>query len=179
MIRTYDGHTPAIGKRVFLAEMCAVIGDVVIGDESSIWYGAVVRGDMMPIRIGARTNIQDGTIIHITGGRFGTTIGSDVTVGHGAILHACVVEDHCLIGMGSIVLDGSRIGSGSFVGAGALVTPGTDIPPNSMVLGSPARITRQVTVAEREQITYGAAHYVELARRYLGELAEHDRSSIR
>jgi gamma-carbonic anhydrase len=167
MLRPLDGVRPRLGRGVFLAEICAVIGDVELGDESSIWYGTVVRGDVMPIRIGARTNVQDGTIVHVTAGRFGTVIGSDCTIGHGAIIHACTVEDHCLIGMGSTLLDGAVIGSGSLVGAGALVTPGTVIPPGSLVIGSPARVKRPVTDKEREQIEYGAAHYVELARRYL------------
>lgn len=167
IVRRYGGKLPEIGHGVFLAETAAVIGDVVIGDESSIWYAAVVRGDEMAIRIGARTSIQDGAIVHVTSGRFGTTVGSDCTVGHGAILHACIVEDGCLIGMGSTILDGARIGRGSLVGAGALVTPGTDIPPGSLVLGSPARVVRPVNQKEREQIEYGAAHYVELTRRYL------------
>jgi gamma-carbonic anhydrase len=166
-IRGFDGKFPVLGRGVFLAETCVVIGDVEIGDESSIWYGTVVRGDVMPIRIGARTSIQDGTIIHVTSGRSGTTIGSDCTVGHGAIIHACTVEDLCLIGMGSILLDGARVGRGSLVGAGALVTPGTDIPPNSLVIGSPAKVKRPVNAREREQIEYGAAHYVELTRSYL------------
>jgi len=167
MLRELDGKRPQVGRGVFLAETCAVIGDVVIGDDSSIWYATVVRGDVMPIRIGARSNIQDGTIVHVTSGKFGTTIGDDVTIGHGAIVHACTVEDFCLIGMGSTILDGARIGRGSLVGAGALVTPGTVIPPGSLVLGAPARVKRPVNEQEREQITYGAAHYVELARRYL------------
>ncbi|HEY4243113.1 MAG TPA: gamma carbonic anhydrase family protein [Kofleriaceae bacterium] len=167
MIRSFDGITPTIGRGVFLAETCAVIGDVVIGEESSIWYATVVRGDVMPIRIGARTSIQDGAVIHVTAERFGTTIGDDVTVGHGAIIHACIVEDFCLIGMGSTILDGARIGRGSLVGAGALVTPGTDIPPGSLVLGSPAKVKRPVTPKEQEQIRFGAEHYVHLARRYL------------
>ncbi|HEU0032524.1 MAG TPA: gamma carbonic anhydrase family protein [Kofleriaceae bacterium] len=167
MLRSVGGKVPVIGRAVFLAETCAVIGDVVIGDESSIWYSTVVRGDVMPIRIGARTNVQDGTIIHVTSDRFGTTIGDDVTIGHGAIVHACTVEDACLIGMGSIILDGARIGRGSLIGAGALVTPGTVIPPGSLVLGSPAKVKRAINDAEREQIEYGAAHYVTLARTYL------------
>jgi carbonic anhydrase/acetyltransferase-like protein (isoleucine patch superfamily) len=169
VIRGYGGIHPTIGDGVFLAETCAVIGDVVVGEASSIWYGAVVRGDVMPIRIGARTSIQDNTVIHVTSERFGTTIGSDCTVGHSAIIHACTVEDFCLIGMGSILLDGCRIGRGSLVGAGALVTPGTDIPPNSLVVGSPAKVKRELNDKEREQISYGASHYVELARRYLAE----------
>jgi carbonic anhydrase/acetyltransferase-like protein (isoleucine patch superfamily) len=169
VVRAHDGKRPELGRGVFLAETCAVIGDVVIGDESSIWYGTVIRGDVMPIRIGARTSIQDNTVIHVTAGVSGTTIGDDCTIGHAAIIHACTVEDFCLIGMGSILLDGARIGAGSLVGAGALVTPGTDIPPNSLVLGSPAKVKRAISESEREQIRYGAHHYVELARRYLAE----------
>jgi carbonic anhydrase/acetyltransferase-like protein (isoleucine patch superfamily) len=167
IVRPLDGKRPTIGARAFLAETSAVIGDVVIGDESSIWYSAVVRGDVMPIRIGARTSIQDNTVIHVTSGFAGTIVGDDCTVGHSAILHACTVEDLCLIGMGAIVLDGVRIGRGSLVGAGALVTPGTDIPPGSFVLGAPARVKRTVSDSEREQMEYSARHYVELTRRYL------------
>ena len=168
-LRTFAGKTPEIGRGVFLAESCSVIGDVVIGEESSIWYSTVVRGDVMPIRIGARTSIQDNAVIHVTSDFSGTIIGNDCTVGHSAIIHACTVEDFCLIGMGSIILDGARIGRGSLVGAGALVTPGTDIPPGSLVVGSPAKVKRPVNEKEREQIVYGAAHYVELTRRYLAE----------
>ena len=167
ILRSYAGKHPRIGSGVFLAETCALIGDVVVGDESSIWYSTVLRGDEMPIRIGARTSMQDGTVVHVTSGRSGTTVGDDCTIGHGVILHACTVEDGCLIGMGSTILDGSRIGRGSLVGAGALVTPGTDIPPDSLVLGSPARVVRPVNQKERAQIEFGATHYVELARRYL------------
>jgi carbonic anhydrase/acetyltransferase-like protein (isoleucine patch superfamily) len=167
MIRGHAGKKPVLGAGVFVAETAAVIGDVVIGDESSIWYGTVVRGDVMPIRIGARTSIQDNTVIHVTSDFSGTTIGDDCTVGHAAIIHACTVEDFCLIGMGSIILDGARIGRGSLVGAGALVTPGTDIPPGSLVIGSPAKVKRPLNEKEREQIRYGAEHYVELTRRYL------------
>ena len=169
MIRTHAGNTPRLGTGVFLAETCAVIGDVLLGDEASIWYGTVLRGDVMSIRIGARTNLQDNTVVHVTGGRFGTLIGDDCTIGHAAFIHACTVEDFCLIGMGSILLDGCRIGRGSLVGAGALVTPGTDIPPGSLVLGSPAKVKRPINASEREQIAYGATHYVELARTYLAE----------
>src|SRR5579872_1704268 len=161
MIRRYAGIKPRIGRGVFLAETCAVIGDTEIGDDSSIWYGTVVRGDVMPIRIGARTSLQDNTVVHVTDGKFGTVIGDDCTIGHGAIIHACTIGDACLIGMGAIVLDGVRIGTGSFVGAGALVTPGTDIPPGSFVLGAPARVRRPVDDRERLQIEYGARHYVE------------------
>jgi carbonic anhydrase/acetyltransferase-like protein (isoleucine patch superfamily) len=165
-VRSFNGKTPDLGRGVYLAETCAVIGDVVIGEDSSICYSTVVRGDVMPIRIGARTSIQDNTVIHVTSDFSGTIIGNDCTIGHSAIIHACTVEDFCLIGMGSIILDGARIGRGSLVGAGALVTPGTDIPPGSLVIGSPAKVKRPVNDKEREQIAYGAQHYVELARRY-------------
>ncbi len=166
-IRSYAGKHPELGRGVFLAETCSVIGDVAIGEDSSIWYGTVVRGDVMPIQIGARTSVQDNTVIHVTSDFSGTIVGDDCTIGHGAIIHACTVEDFCLIGMGSILLDGAVIGRGSLVGAGALVTPGTHIPPASLVVGSPAKVKRPINDKEREQIAYGAQHYVELTRRYL------------
>lgn len=175
-VRSYAGKHPRIGHGVFLAETCALIGDIVIGDESSIWYSTVLRGDVMSIRVGARTSMQDGVIVHVTSQQFATAVGNDCTIGHGAILHGCTVEDECLIGMGSTILDGARIGRGSLVGASALVTPGTDIPPGSLVIGVPARVVRPVNRKEREQIEYGAAHYVELARRYL---AGEGQSSVR
>jgi gamma-carbonic anhydrase len=176
ILRSYAGKHPQIGRGVFLAETCAVIGGVVIGDDSSVWYSTVLRGDVMTIHIGARTSMQDGTVVHVTSERFGTVVGNDCTIGHGVILHGCTIEDWCLIGMGSTILDGARIGRGSLVGAGALVTPGTDIPAGSLVLGMPARVVRPVNDKERAQIEYGAAHYVELARRYLAGEAE---SSVR
>ena len=167
VVRSYAGKHPRIARTVFLAETCAVIGDVEIGDESSIWYSTVLRGDVMAIRIGARTSLQDGTVVHVTSEKLGTTVGDDCTIGHAVILHGCTIEDSCLIGMGSTILDGARIGRGSLVGAGALVTPGTDIPPGSLVLGAPARVVRPVNQKEREQIEYAAAVYIELTRRYL------------
>ncbi len=167
ILRGHAGKKPVLGASVFVAENAAIIGDVVIGDESSIWYATTVRGDVMPIRIGARTSIQDNTVIHVTSDYAGTDIGDDCTIGHSAIIHACTVESFCLIGMGAILLDGARIGTGSLVGAGALVTPGTNIPPGSLVIGSPAKVKRPLNDKEREQIRYGAAHYVELARAYL------------
>lgn len=167
VVRSFDGHTPRLGRNVWLADTAAVIGDVVIGDDSSVWFSTVLRGDVMAIRVGARTSIQDGTVVHVTGGKTSTTIGSDCTVGHAAIVHGCIVEDFCLIGMGSTILDAAVIGTGSLVGAGALVTPGTIIPPGSLVLGAPARVVRPINPKEREQIEAGAAHYVELSRRYL------------
>ena len=167
VVRSYAGKHPRIARTVFLAETCAVIGDVEIGDESSVWYSTVLRGDVMSIRIGARTSLQDGTVVHVTSERLGTEVGNDCTIGHAAILHGCTIEDSCLIGMGATILDGARIGRGSLVGAGALVTPGTEIPPESLVLGAPARVVRPVNHKEREQIEYAAAVYIELTRRYL------------
>ncbi len=170
LVRTFAGTSPRIAPGVFLAETCAVIGDVEIGEDSSVWYGVTIRGDVMPIRIGARTNIQDNTVLHVTSGKYGTTIGNDCTIGHAAIIHACEIEDRCLIGMGAIILDGARVGRGSLVGAGALVTPGTVIPPESLVIGSPAKVKRPINAAEREQIEYGARHYVELGHQYLADM---------
>ncbi len=166
---------PTIDPTAYVHPDAVIIGSVWIGEQSSIWPGAVLRGDEGEIRIGARTSIQDNTVIHVTSHFSGTTIGSDCTIGHSAIIHACTVEDFCLIGMGSIILDGAVIGRGSLVGAGALVTPGTDIPPKSLVIGSPAKVKRPVNSQEREQIEYGATHYVELTRRYL---ASGDGSSV-
>lgn len=167
IVRPFGGHTPRLGRGVFVAETAALIGDVELGDAASVWYACVLRADDMPIRIGARSNIQDGTVIHVTSQRFGTTIGCDCTIGHAVIVHACTIEDRCLIGMGSTILDGARVGAGSLVGAGTLITPGTDIPPGSFVLGRPGRVVRPAGDKERAQIEFGAAHYVELASRYL------------
>ncbi|MEZ4401982.1 MAG: gamma carbonic anhydrase family protein [Kofleriaceae bacterium] len=166
VILSFAGKTPALHPDAFVAPQTSIIGDVVVGAASSIWFGTVIRGDVMPIRIGEATSIQDNSVIHVTDGVAGTTVGDRVTVGHRVILHACVVEDDCLIGMGAIILDGARIGRGSVVGAGALVTPGTDIPPGSFVLGAPARVRRPVEERERAWIAGSAAHYVALARTY-------------
>jgi gamma-carbonic anhydrase len=169
IVRPFGGAAPVIAPDAFLAENAAVIGDVVVGARSSIWYGTVVRGDVMPIRIGAATSIQDNSVIHVTSDVAGTVVGDRVTVGHNVILHACTIEDDCIIGMGAIVLDGARVGRGSIVGAGALVTPGTDIPAGSMAMGAPARIKRAISDEERAWIASSAEHYVQLTRRYLGK----------
>jgi carbonic anhydrase/acetyltransferase-like protein (isoleucine patch superfamily) len=165
-ILAFGGKHPAIDPSVYVADHASVIGAVTIGAGSSIWFGTVIRGDVMPIAIGRDTSIQDNSVIHVTAGVSGTTVGDRVTVGHRVILHACDVEDDCLIGMGSIILDRARIGRGSVVGAGALVTPGTDIPPGSFVLGAPAKVKRAVDERERAWIASSAVHYVELARVY-------------
>lgn len=165
-ILALDDLIPTLGRDVFVAPNAMVIGDVVLGDEASVWFGCVLRADVGHIRIGPRTNIQDLACCHMTGGLSQLTVGADVTVGHGAILHGATIEDECLIGMGAIVLDGAVIGKGSVVGAGALVTPRTQIPPGMLALGSPARPVRPVTDTERELGLEGARHYVENAQRY-------------
>ncbi|MBP8805777.1 MAG: gamma carbonic anhydrase family protein [Kofleriaceae bacterium] len=164
----FRGVAPRCDPSAYLAPHTSIIGDVEIGADSSIWFGTVIRGDDLPIRIGRATSIQDNSVLHVTSHVRGTTVGDRVTVGHRVILHACDVEDDCLIGMGAIILDRARIGRGSFVGAGALVTPGTDIPPGSFVLGAPAKVVRAVDDRERAQIAASARHYVELAREYRG-----------
>lgn len=143
LIRTVRGLTPAFGREAFLAETAVVIGDVVMGDQCSVWYNAVVRGDVHSIRIGDRVNIQDGVVLHCTYQRAALTIGSDVSIGHNAIVHGCTIHDRVLIGMGAIVMDGAEIGSGSVVAAGAVVLQGTRVEPGSLVAGVPAKRIRE------------------------------------
>lgn len=154
---------PNIHKTAYVAPTAVVMGDVTLGAESSVWYTTVIRGDMAPITIGAQTNIQDGTIVHVDAG-FPCTIGQRCGVGHRAILHGCTVEDECLIGMGSILLNGVHIGTGSVVAAGAVVPEGMKVPPGSLVMGVPGRIVRPVTPELRERITGTWEHYVAQAR---------------
>jgi carbonic anhydrase/acetyltransferase-like protein (isoleucine patch superfamily) len=169
MIAAYAGRTPRVDPTAFIVESATVIGDVVIGPESSIWFGAVLRGDIESIRIGARSNVQDNATLHVVGGKFGTTLGDGVTVGHNAVVHGCIVEDGCLIGMGAIVLDGVVIGTESLVGAGTLVAPGTRIPPRSLVLGRPGKVIRPVSDDELERMCSSASNYVGYARQYRAE----------
>jgi gamma-carbonic anhydrase len=159
--------SPSVHADAFLAPTAVVIGDVEIGAESSVWFGTVVRGDVEPIRIGRRTNLQDMTVVHVTGGRGPTTIGDGVTAGHRAVLHGCVIHDDCLIGIGAVVLDGAEIGPESIVAAGALVPPGMRVPPRTMVRGLPAKVVRELTDAEVEGIRRSAANYVALRLAYL------------
>jgi carbonic anhydrase/acetyltransferase-like protein (isoleucine patch superfamily) len=166
MIASFGDRRPAIHPTAYVVEAAVVIGDVVIGPESSVWFHAVVRGDVHHVRIGARSNVQDNATIHVVSGRFATILGDGVTVGHNAVLHGCTVEDGALVGMGAIVLDGATVGAASLVGAGALVTPGTAIPPRSLVLGSPARRVREVSDVELARLRTSAANYVALAQRY-------------
>jgi carbonic anhydrase/acetyltransferase-like protein (isoleucine patch superfamily) len=161
------GVRPHLGREVFVADGARVIGDVHLGDQASVWFGAVLRGDYMPIRVGARTNVQDNAVLHITSGESPTTLGDDVTVGHAAIVHGCTVGHRCLVGMGSVVLDGAVIGDDSFIAAGSLVTPGTVIPPRSFVLGRPAKAVRAVSDRDLETIRVAAARYVEYAGEFM------------
>ena len=144
LVRTVNGLTPRMGIDCFLAETAVVIGDVVMGDQCSVWYNAVVRGDVNSIRIGHRVNIQDGAVLHCTYQRTTLTIGDDVSIGHNAIVHGCIVKDKVLIGMGAIVMDNAVIGEGSVIAAGAVVLEGTVVPPGSLMAGVPARRIREV-----------------------------------
>jgi carbonic anhydrase/acetyltransferase-like protein (isoleucine patch superfamily) len=166
MIKSFQNTKPKIHETAFIAEDAVVIGDVEIGEESSVWYGSVVRGDVNYIRIGARTNIQDASVIHVSGGTHPTVLEDEITVGHRVVLHGCYVENRCLIGIGALLLDGARIGHDSLVAAGSLVTPGTHIPPRSLVMGSPARVKRELTQDEIEGLKKFWQNYVRLNEIY-------------
>ncbi len=167
ILRPFGARSPQVGEHTFLAENAVVVGDVIIGARSSIWYGAVIRGDVFHIRIGDETSIQDNSVIHVSHGRNATIVGNRVTVGHSVNLHGCRIDDRCIIGMGSIVLDGAWVGERCIVGAGSLVTPETKIPPGTLALGSPARPKRDLTAEELTWVDVAADHYVELAAAYL------------
>ena len=171
-ILSHHGVTPSVAADCFVAPTAVVIGDVVIGRQSSVWFGCVLRGDVHQIRVGDRTNIQDGTIVHVTHERFGCYIGSDITVGHGAILHACTLQDSCFIGMGATVMDGAVVESGAMVAAGALVTPGKVVKTGELWGGSPAKMLRRLTPQELEGFPKSTAHYAELGATYRGEAAQ-------
>lgn len=168
MILQFKGKRPTIGDQVFIEKSARIIGDVSLGDESSIWFNAVARGDINSITIGEQTNIQDGSVLHVGHGEeFALHIGNQVTVGHSVTLHGCTVEDLCLIGMGATVLDGAVIKKGCIVAAGSLVLQHQIIPEQSLVAGVPAKIKRMVTQEEIEMIRNSAFHYVELKDEYL------------
>jgi carbonic anhydrase/acetyltransferase-like protein (isoleucine patch superfamily) len=160
MLRPFRSINPSVSPSAFVDESAQVIGDVHIGSESSLWMNVVVRGDINVIRIGARTNVQDLTCIHVVRETHPTVIGDDVTIGHSAVVHGCTIEDRCLIGMGAILLNGCRIGTGSIVAAGALVPEGMDIPPGSLVMGMPAKVRRPLTPEEDASIQRYADNYV-------------------
>jgi gamma-carbonic anhydrase len=169
MIRPFRGKHPQISESAFIEESAQIIGDVVIGEQSSIWFNAVVRGDVFYIRIGDRTNIQDGTVIHVTNGTHETILEDEVTIGHNVTLHGCHIERGCLIGMGSVVMDGVRVGEKSLVAAGSLVAPGTQIPPRSLVIGTPARVKRQLTNEEVASLDVFWQNYIEYTKQYKEE----------
>src|SRR5262245_8951984 len=159
-------HQPElIDPTAFVAEGAVILGDVMIGGESSVWFAAVIRGDAEAIRIGRQTNVQDGCILHADPG-FPCTLGDRVTLGHGAIVHGAIVEDDCLIGMRAVVMNGAKIGEGSIVAVGSIVTEGTQIPPGSVAMGQPAKVKREVTERDRALIRHAAEHYVAAGKVY-------------
>jgi carbonic anhydrase/acetyltransferase-like protein (isoleucine patch superfamily) len=160
MLRSYRGTQPRVAPSAFIDDSAQVIGDVEIGDESSVWMCAVLRGDVHWIKVGRRSNIQDGVVVHAMTGTHPTSIGDNVTVGHAAVLHGCTVESQCLIGIGAILLNGCHIGAGSIVAAGTLLTEGMKVPPKSLVMGSPGKVKRLLTQAEVADIQLYADRYV-------------------
>lgn len=174
-LRAWQGSKPTLGERVWIDPAASVIGQVELADDVSIWPGAVLRGDVNVIRVGARTNIQDGAICHVTHdgpytpGGLPLELGADITVGHGAILHACSIGDRCLIGMGALVLDGARIAPDVMLAAGSLVSPGKELSSGWLYRGRPAEAARELSERELEMLRYSAHHYVRLKDRYLEE----------
>lgn len=166
LLLPYRGIHPQIAASAFIAQNAVITGNVEIGEESGIWYGCIIRGDVHEVRIGARTNIQDGTVIHCTRDRHGCYVGSNVTVGHGAILHACTLQDDCFVGMGAILLDESVVETGGMVAAGALVPPKKVVKSGELWAGNPARMMRKLSQEEIDYFPKSAQHYVELANEY-------------
>lgn len=166
MIHAYRGITPNIDPSAFVVESAQIIGDVVIGKECSVWFNAVIRGDVNYIRIGDRTNIQDGCLLHVRHEKYPLIVGSDVTVGHGAILHACVIHDYCLIGMGAIVLDNAQIGHHTLVAAGSLVREYAVIPEGVLIAGVPAKVIRPLKDEEKQMLEQSAKNYLEYVKSY-------------
>ena len=170
MIRNYRGTAPKIAASAYIDPSAQVIGDVVIGERSSVWCNTTLRGDVHFVRIGEESNVQDNCCLHVMTGEYPCILGDRVTVGHSVTLHGCVVEDDCLIGIGATLLNGVRVGAGSIVAAGSLVTERTQIPPRSVVMGSPAKVRRAATDSDFEMIRRHAENYIEYGRIYLEEL---------
>ena len=168
MLRPYRGTSPRIHPTAFVDASAQVIGDVEVGEESGVWMCAVIRGDVHTIRVGHRTNIQDGAIVHAMSATYPTRIGDNVTIGHAAVIHGCIIEDQCLIGMGAILLNGAHVGTGSIVAAGTLIVEGQKVPPRSLVMGSPGKVKRLLTQAEVAGIQTYADHYVGYRLDYMG-----------
>jgi carbonic anhydrase/acetyltransferase-like protein (isoleucine patch superfamily) len=169
MIRSYCGRWPQIAKSAYIDPAAVIIGDVTIGEDSSVWPGVVIRGDVHWIRIGARSNVQDGSVLHVMRDEFPVLIGEGVTVGHGVVLHGCTIDSRVLIGMGSILLNNSRIGAGSIIAAGTLVPEGTVVPPGSLFMGHPGKFRRALTAEDLAGIDAYAARYVEYKETYRNE----------
>ena len=171
MIRSYRGRKPQIAATAYIDPAAVVIGNVTIGEDSSLWPCVVVRGDVHYIRIGARTNVQDGSVLHVMRDEWPLILGDNVTVGHGVLLHGCTIESRCLIGMGSIILNGAKIGAGSIIAAGTLVPERTEVPPGSLFMGHPGKFRRTLSAEDQESIDGYAQRYVEYKETYKGEVA--------
>ncbi len=173
-IRPFLDKHPVLGQRVYVDPACTIIGEVELGDDVSVWPGTVIRGDVNHVRIGARSNVQDGSIIHVSHdspynkGGYPTLVGEGVTVGHGCIIHACSIGDYCLIGMGACILDGAVIEANAFIAAGAVIGPGKRVRSGELWAGNPARLMRQLSEKDIEGLRYSADHYVRLKDKYLG-----------
>ena len=168
MLRPHRGRMPRVHPTAYIDDSAQVIGDVEIGEDSSVWMVAVIRGDVHRIRIGRRSNVQDGTVVHVMRDTHATTVGDEVTIGHAAVIHGCTIEDRCLIGMGAILLNGAHVGRESIVAAGTLVVEGMVIPPRSLVMGSPGKLKRSLTDAEVADIQAYADRYVQYRLDYMG-----------
>jgi carbonic anhydrase/acetyltransferase-like protein (isoleucine patch superfamily) len=171
-ILPFHGHKPQLDATNFIAPTAVVIGQVKLGADTSVWYQTVLRGDVHTIEIGARTNLQDGTVVHVSSGSHFTQVGDDCTIGHRAIIHGCIIGNRVLVGMGAIVMDGAVIGDDCIIGAGSVVTPGTQIPAGSMVMGAPGRVVRQLREGEVAFLPLSALHYVQTAAEHMAMLAE-------
>ena len=169
-IRSYRGKHPQIAASAYIDSAAVIIGDVVIGDDSSVWPCTVIRGDVHYIRIGARTNIQDGCVLHVMRDEHPLVLGDDVTIGHGVTLHGCTLESRCLVGMGAVILNGVTVGTGSIVAAGTLLLEGAKIPPGSLVVGHPGKVKRQLTGIDQASIDAYAARYVEYKNIYRNDV---------
>jgi carbonic anhydrase/acetyltransferase-like protein (isoleucine patch superfamily) len=169
VIRSYKGRMPQIAASAYVDEAATVIGDVAIGEDSSVWPGVVIRGDVHYIRIGARTNVQDGCVLHVMRDEWPLILGDNVTVGHGVLLHGCTIESRCLIGMGTVILNGAKIGTGSIIAAGTLVPERTEVPPGSLFMGHPGKLRRTLSPGDQASIDGYAQRYVEYKDTYRAE----------
>ena len=170
-VRSFRGIAPLVHPSCFVESSAQLIGDVRLGEQSSVWFNSVLRGDVQQIRVGRRSNIQDLCMVHVVRDRFATQLGDEVTVGHHVVLHGCRLGNRILVGIGAILLDGVKVGDDCVIAAGTLLTPGTEIPPGSLVMGSPGRVKRPVSDEERAWIARTAEHYVGYAQEYLRDLA--------